>query len=121
MLGIRAVCCPRSVGGYQLPLQCVPHPGSTTKPLPAGAPSIRDVIAFPKTTTGQCLLTEAPSGVSDAQLADLHIAKAGAECCVGACPTSCCNQDTKPEADAQLADLHISEASTLHVQMDEAA
>jgi hypothetical protein len=45
--------------------------------LTAGAPSIRDVIAFPKTTTGQCLLTEAPSGVSDAQLADLHIAKAG--------------------------------------------
>lgn len=42
-----------------------------------GAPSIRDVIAFPKTTTGQCLLTEAPADVSEAQLAELHIAKAG--------------------------------------------
>lgn len=45
----------------------------------AGAPSIRDVIAFPKTTTGQCLLTEAPADVSNAQLADLHIAKAGVQ------------------------------------------
>ncbi len=45
--------------------------------LTAGVPSIRDVIAFPKTTTGQCLLTEAPAEVSDAQLAELHIAKAG--------------------------------------------
>jgi len=35
--------------------------------------SIRDVIAFPKTTTAQCLLTAAPSAISDAQLAELHI------------------------------------------------
>jgi len=41
----------------------------------AGASSIRDVIAFPKTATAQCLLTSAPGSVSDAQLADLHVAK----------------------------------------------
>lgn len=45
--------------------------------LLAGATSIRDVIAFPKTTTAQCLLMKAPSDVSDAQLADLHVARAG--------------------------------------------
>ena len=39
----------------------------------AGAKSIRDVIAFPKTAAGQCLLTEAPGQVSDAQYADLHV------------------------------------------------
>ena len=35
--------------------------------------SIRDVIAFPKTTTAQCLLTSAPSAISDDQLTELHI------------------------------------------------
>ena len=45
--------------------------------LLAGAKSIRDVIAFPKTATAQCLLTQAPGSVSDAQLADLHVRKAG--------------------------------------------
>ena len=39
----------------------------------AGARSIRDVIAFPKTANGACLLTEAPGEVSDAQYAELHI------------------------------------------------
>ena len=34
----------------------------------AGAKSIRDVIAFPKTATAQCLLTSAPGAVSLDQL-----------------------------------------------------
>ncbi|HST44587.1 MAG TPA: aspartate--tRNA ligase [Luteimonas sp.] len=42
--------------------------------LMAGTDSIRDVIAFPKTTGGQCLMTGAPSPVPDAQLADVHVA-----------------------------------------------
>jgi aspartyl-tRNA synthetase len=41
--------------------------------LMAGAESIRDVIAFPKTQRGQDLLVEAPSPVSEQQLRDLHI------------------------------------------------
>jgi aspartyl-tRNA synthetase len=38
-----------------------------------GTPSIRDVIAFPKTAKGTCLMTEAPSAVSPRQLRDLYI------------------------------------------------
>ncbi|KAJ6896162.1 aspartate--tRNA ligase [Populus alba x Populus x berolinensis] len=39
--------------------------------LLAGATSIRDVIAFPKTTTAQCALTRTPSEVDPQQLRDL--------------------------------------------------
>ena len=35
--------------------------------------SLRDVIAFPKTTTGSCPLTDAPMPVSDAQLDELGL------------------------------------------------
>ena len=42
--------------------------------LMAGTESIRDVIAFPKTTSAQDLMTDAPSPVSDSQLKELHVA-----------------------------------------------
>ncbi|HET6633180.1 MAG TPA: aspartate--tRNA ligase [Rhodanobacteraceae bacterium] len=42
--------------------------------LMAGTESIRDVIPFPKTTSAQDLMTDAPSPVSPAQLAELHVA-----------------------------------------------
>ena len=42
--------------------------------LMAGTESIRDVIAFPKTTTAQCLMTGAPSPIPDVQLAEVHVA-----------------------------------------------
>ena len=41
--------------------------------LMTGADSIREVIAFPKTQTAYCPLTEAPTAVSEQQLKDLHI------------------------------------------------
>ncbi|WP_397608213.1 aspartate--tRNA ligase [Silanimonas sp.] len=41
--------------------------------LMAGSDSIRDVIAFPKTASAQCLLTNAPSAIEDKQLAELHV------------------------------------------------
>jgi len=57
---------------------CPPHGGiafglDRIAALMSGENSIRDVIAFPKTTTAQCLLTSAPSAVPDEQVAELHI------------------------------------------------
>ncbi len=45
--------------------------------LMAGAASIRDVILFPKTTSASCLMTEAPSPVDEAQLAELGLRLGG--------------------------------------------
>ncbi|MPZ45654.1 MAG: aspartate--tRNA ligase [Betaproteobacteria bacterium] len=39
----------------------------------AGAESIRDIIAFPKTQRATCLLTQAPNRVDEHQLRELHI------------------------------------------------
>ncbi len=57
---------------------CPPHGGiafglDRIAALMAGEASIRDVIAFPKTTTAQCPLTDAPSPIGKSQLDELHI------------------------------------------------
>ena len=38
-----------------------------------GTPSIRDVIAFPKTAKGTCLMTDSPAPVAAKQLRELHL------------------------------------------------
>ena len=47
--------------------------------LLAGTEAIREVIAFPKTQRASCLMTEAPSGVDAAQMAELHLSSTAGE------------------------------------------
>jgi aspartyl-tRNA synthetase len=47
--------------------------------LLSGATSLRDVIAFPKTTTARALFEGAPSEVPANDLRDLHIRVTGTE------------------------------------------
>jgi aspartyl-tRNA synthetase len=42
--------------------------------LLAGRTNLRDTIAFPKTASASCLLTNAPSPVNEKQLDELHLA-----------------------------------------------
>ncbi len=80
VLGIDAVEAENKFGFLLTALKygCPPHGGiafglDRLVMLMAGATSIRDVIAFPKTQSASCLLTDAPGPISAAQLKEVGI------------------------------------------------
>ncbi|ODN65936.1 MULTISPECIES: aspartate--tRNA ligase [Methylophaga] len=80
MLGIPAEEAEEKFGFLLQALKygCPPHGGlafglDRLAMLMTGSSSIRDVMAFPKTQSAACLLTNAPSPVSDEQLKELNI------------------------------------------------
>jgi len=57
---------------------CPPHGGialglDRMSALMCGVDSIREVIAFPKTSSAVCPLTSAPSEISDKNLKEIHV------------------------------------------------
>jgi len=80
VLGIDAVEAENKFGFLLTALKngCPPHGGiafglDRLVMLMAGVTSIRDVIAFPKTQSASCLLTDAPGPISAAQLKEVGI------------------------------------------------
>jgi aspartyl-tRNA synthetase len=80
LLGIEAQEAQEKFGFLLTALKygCPPHGGlafglDRLVMLMSGANSIRDVMAFPKTQSASCLLTQAPSEVTQGQLRELHL------------------------------------------------
>ena len=77
LLGIEAQEAQEKFGFLLTALKygCPPHGGLAfgLDRLVSGANSIRDVMAFPKTQSASCLLTQAPSEVTQGQLRELHL------------------------------------------------